>query len=52
MEITGPTSTVTKLFLKILLMGCQFPEAVWKIKFQNVQTLTEQKCAIATAFFC
>lgn len=33
-------------------MGCQFPEAVWKIKFKNAQTLMEQKCAVATAFFC
>jgi len=52
MEITGLISALTELFLKILLMGCQFPEAVWKIKFKNVQTLREQKCAIATAFFC
>lgn len=51
-ETTGLISAVTELFLKVLLLGCQFPQAVWKMKCKNVQTLMEQKCAIATASSC
>lgn len=52
LETTGLISAVTELFLKVLLLGCQFPQAVWKMKCKNVQTLMEQKCAIATASSC
>lgn len=43
METTGLHAAATKLFLPVLLRGCQFPGAVWKIKCKNAQTLMEQK---------